>query len=432
MRRCNSPANSTTAMPPTNLSEADHRMDQALITRIIEAALLASSQPLTLAQLQGVFPEEEPAPPGSVERALELLRDGCAERGVELVEVASGFRFQVKADVHGWVSRLWTERRTKYTRATLETLALIAYRQPITRGEIEQVRGVAVSSNIIQALEEREWIRVVGHRDVPGKPALFGTTKGFLDYFGLKRLDELPPLSELKDIAELEPQLPLDRDGQLDGAVPASAAMGAEHAEAGPETDPDPDMADADGAGADAAIAARTDAAADVGADADADPGDAAQEQRDAEDVLPASDSTTDATSDSDDAMHVDADTELAVDADGDADIDVDDNDQTASPGTAVDDEIEHHADAVDDHASADESSNDTPQHPEHASAQDPNPLNPDDAREGDPDTAPGTRADAVNEDEDNAVATTTVAVDEADSDPEADPERVGRSQTHE
>ncbi|MBB3796815.1 MULTISPECIES: SMC-Scp complex subunit ScpB [Xanthomonas] len=393
-------------------------MDQALITRIIEAALLASSQPLTLAQLQGVFPEEEPAPPGSVERALELLRDGCAERGVELVEVASGFRFQVKADVHGWVARLWTERRTKYTRATLETLALIAYRQPITRGEIEQVRGVAVSSNIIQALEEREWIRVVGHRDVPGKPALFGTTKGFLDYFGLKRLDELPPLSELKDIAELEPQLPLDRDGQLDGAVPASAAMGAEHAEAGPDTDPHPDRADADGAGADAAIAARTDAASDAGADVDADPGDAAQEQRDAEEVLPASDSTTDATSDSDDATH--------------ADVDVDDSDQIASPGTAVDDEHEHHADAVDDHASADESSDDTPQHPEHASAQDPNPLNPDDAREGDPDTAPGTRADAVNEDEDNAVATTTVAVDEADSEPEADPERVGRSQTHE
>ncbi|PPT30208.1 SMC-Scp complex subunit ScpB [Xanthomonas arboricola] len=418
MRRCNSPANSTTAMPPTNPSEADHRMDQALITRIIEAALLASSQPLTLAQLQGVFPEEEPAPPGSVERALELLRDGCAERGVELVEVASGFRFQVKADVHGWVARLWTERRTKYTRATLETLALIAYRQPITRGEIEQVRGVAVSSNIIQALEEREWIRVVGHRDVPGKPALFGTTKGFLDYFGLKRLDELPPLSELKDIAELEPQLPLDRDGQLDGAVPASAAMGAEHAEAGLDTDPHPDRADADGAGADAAIAARTDAAADADADVDADPGDDAQEQRDAEEVLPASDSTTDATSDSDDATH--------------ADVDVDDSDQIASPGTAVDDEHEHHADAVDDHASADESSDDTPQHPEHASAQDPNPLNPDDAREGDPDTAPGTRADAVNEDEDNAVATTTVAVDEADSDPEADPERVGRSQTHE
>ncbi|NIK38047.1 segregation and condensation protein B [Xanthomonas arboricola] len=396
-------------------------MDQALITRIIEAALLASSQPLTLAQLQGLFPEEEPAPPGSVERALELLREGCAERGVELVEVASGFRFQVKADVHGWVARLWTERRTKYTRATLETLALIAYRQPITRGEIEQVRGVAVSSNIIQALEEREWIRVVGHRDVPGKPALFGTTKGFLDYFGLKRLDELPPLSELKDIAELEPQLPLDRDGQLDGAVPASAAMDAELAEAGPDADADAEMAGADGAGAATTAAAGVESEAEVGADADADPSEDAQAHGDA-DGLPTADSTADATGDTDDAMHVDADAEMEVDVD----------DQAAGTATAVDEENEHHADAVDDHASADELSNDTPQHPEHASAQDPNPLDPDDAREGDPDTAPGTRADAVNEDEDNAVATTTVAVDEADSDPEADPQRVGRSQTHE
>jgi len=182
-------------------------MEQSLINRIVEAALMAANQPLTLAQLHGLFSLDDPAPEGSVEQALETLREACADRGVELVELASGFRFQVKADVHQWVARLWTERQTKYTRATRETLALIAYRQPITRGEIEQVRGVAVNSNIIKALEEREWIRVVGHRDVPGKPALFGTTKGFLDYFGLKRLDELPPLSELKDIGELEPQL---------------------------------------------------------------------------------------------------------------------------------------------------------------------------------------------------------------------------------
>ena len=194
-------------------------MDQPLITRIVEAALLAANQPLTLAQLHGLFPEEQPAPPGSVEQALEQLREACAERGVTLVEVASGFRFQVKEEVHGWVSRLWTERKTKYTRATLETLALIAYRQPITRGEIEQVRGVAVSSNTIQALEEREWIRVVGHRDVPGKPALFGTTKIFLDYFGLKRLEDLPPLSELKDIGELEPQL-FDTDIPVPAGIP--------------------------------------------------------------------------------------------------------------------------------------------------------------------------------------------------------------------
>src|SRR5688572_12225603 len=204
-------------------------MDQQLITRIVEAALLASNQPLTLAQLNALFPEDQPPPADSVEQALEALRETNAERGVELVEVASGFRFQVKADVHPWVARLWTERQTRYTRATLETLALIAYRQPITRGEIEQVRGVAVNSNIIKALEEREWIRVVGHRDVPGKPALFGTTKGFLDYFGLKRLDELPPLSELKDIGELEPQLqfegaPIAAGGIATGDVEASNA----------------------------------------------------------------------------------------------------------------------------------------------------------------------------------------------------------------
>jgi segregation and condensation protein B len=193
-------------------------MDQALIKRIVEAALLAASQPLSLVQLQGLFPLDEPAPEGAVAQALEALQADCAERGIELVELASGWRFQVQADVHAWVARLWTERQTKYTRATLETLALIAYRQPITRGEIEQVRGVATNSNIIKALEEREWIRVVGHRDIPGRPELLGTTKTFLDYFGLKRLDELPPLSELKDFGELDPQFVFD--GPAPGAMP--------------------------------------------------------------------------------------------------------------------------------------------------------------------------------------------------------------------
>ena len=192
----------------------DHApLDTGLITRIVEAALLAASQPLTLQQLHGLFPLDEPAPDGSIEQALDTLREQCTDRGVELVELASGFRYQVKAEVHQWVARLWSERQTRYTRATLETLALIAYRQPITRGEIEQVRGVAVNSNIIKALEEREWIRVVGHRDVPGKPELLATTKGFLDYFGLKRLEDLPPLSELKDFGELEPQLSFEDDG---------------------------------------------------------------------------------------------------------------------------------------------------------------------------------------------------------------------------
>lgn len=210
-------------------------MDQTLVTRIVEAALLAANQPLTVAQLHGLFPLDEPAPEGSVETALQQLQAASAERGVELVELASGWRFQVQADVHPWVARLWTERQTKYTRATLETLALIAYRQPITRGEIEQVRGVAVSSNIIKALEEREWIRVVGHRDVPGRPELLATTKSFLDYFGLKRLDQLPPLSELRDFGELEPQLPFEPsipagiadDGGMDADIAADELIAA-------------------------------------------------------------------------------------------------------------------------------------------------------------------------------------------------------------
>ncbi len=246
-------------------------MDQQLIIRIVEAALLAANQPLTLAQLHALFPEDQPAPADSVEKALETLQEQSAGRGVELVEVASGFRFQVQADVHPWVARLWAERQTKYTRATLETLALIAYRQPITRGEIEQIRGVAVNSNIIKALEEREWIRVVGHRDMPGRPELLGTTKGFLDYFGLKRLDELPPLSELKDFGELEPQLQLEGDTMPIGDV---AAAGNEAGDAV-----------SDDAGIDPELAAETDTRdpeADEAADAQHEPQhDIADENRD-------------------------------------------------------------------------------------------------------------------------------------------------------
>jgi segregation and condensation protein B len=226
-----------------NLPEADHgeTMDPILIRQIVEAALLAAPQPLTLAQLAALFPENEAPQKNSLEQAIAELREACADRGVDLVEVASGFRYQVKASVHGWVSRLWTERQAKYTRATLETLALIAYRQPITRGEIEQIRGVSVNANMIKMLEEREWIRSVGHRDVPGRPELFGTTKIFLDYFGLKSLDELPPLAELKDIAELDPQLPFD----IGPAGVASAALAAPLDS--DQTQDDADAQDADG-----------------------------------------------------------------------------------------------------------------------------------------------------------------------------------------
>ena len=266
-------------------------MDQTLITRIVEAALLAANQPLTLAQLRGLFTLDEPAPEGSIEQALDDLRAACADRGIELAETASGYRFQVQADVHAWVARLWTERQTKYTRATLETLAIIAYRQPITRGEIEQVRGVAVSSNIIKALEEREWIRSVGHRDVPGRPELLGTTRTFLDYFGLKSLDELPPLSELKDFGELDPQLTFD---DPDAPKPSAAIA------AGVHDDP---AATAEAAGTDASMDDdhpidddQVDAPVDA-TSADADAGDAADTASDSESD-PEHDQDADAASD--------------------------------------------------------------------------------------------------------------------------------------
>ncbi len=176
---------------------------------IIEAALLASTQPLTVLQLGDLFTDADEVDHGQIAKALEVLAGDCADRGVELKEVASGFRYQVRQDIHPWISRMWTERPSRYSRALLETLALIAYRQPITRPEIEQIRGVVVSSNMIKTMEEREWIRVVGYRDMPGKPALFGTTRAFLDYFNLKSLDQLPPLSEIRDMED--PQLRLEQ-----------------------------------------------------------------------------------------------------------------------------------------------------------------------------------------------------------------------------
>ena len=189
------------------------------LKRILEAALLASSHPLTLPQLSSLFDELDMPPHDDLAKALTRLQDDCSGRGVELVEVASGFRYQVCQDVHLFVTRLWSERQSRYSRALLETLSLIAYRQPITRPEIEQIRGVAVSTHIVRTLEEREWVRVVGYRDLPGKPALFGTTKQFLDYFNLKSLDELPPLSELRDIEELDPQLVFGAPGEIIASV---------------------------------------------------------------------------------------------------------------------------------------------------------------------------------------------------------------------
>jgi segregation and condensation protein B len=180
------------------------------LKNIIEAALLASAVPLKVEKLQELFTEDEAVESDDIRKALTILEEDCASRGIELKEVRSGFRLQVKQEYTEWVSKLWQERPTRYSRALLETLALVAYRQPITRGEVEQVRGVSVSSHIMKTLLERNWVKVVGHRDVPGKPGLYATTKEFLDYFNLKNLSELPPLSEIRDIESINAELELE------------------------------------------------------------------------------------------------------------------------------------------------------------------------------------------------------------------------------
>jgi segregation and condensation protein B len=186
-------------------------MDENEIKHVVEAALLAAGKPLTLERLTELFAAKGSAPDkATMKRILDTLAADYAGRGIEIKEVANGYRIQVKRSMSDWLQPLWEERAPRYTRALLETLALIAYRQPITRAEIEEVRGVVVSTNIVRTLLERSWIRVVGHRDVPGKPAMFGTTKEFLDYFGLKKLEDLPPLAEIKDgLPELSPQTDL-------------------------------------------------------------------------------------------------------------------------------------------------------------------------------------------------------------------------------
>ena len=180
------------------------------LVEIIEGALLAAGEPLSKKQLAQLFDElDRPSTP-DITAALAEVAERCDGRGFELAEVASGFRFQVRQNLSPWVSKLWVERPVRYSRALLEILSLIAYRQPITRGEIEDIRGVAVSSNIMKSLLERQWVKVVGHRDVPGKPAMYATTREFLDYFNLKSLDQLPPLADVKDLETMTSALPLE------------------------------------------------------------------------------------------------------------------------------------------------------------------------------------------------------------------------------
>ncbi|WP_462379330.1 SMC-Scp complex subunit ScpB [Pseudomonas sp. Marseille-QA0892] len=190
--------------------------DPRELASLLEALLLASGKPLSIERLAELFEEAERPEPAQIRAALAVLGGSCSKRAFELKEVASGYRLQVKQRFAPWVGRLWEERPQRYSRAMLETLALIAYRQPITRGEIEDIRGVAVNSQIVKTLQEREWIRVVGYRDVPGRPAMFATTRAFLDHFNLKSLDELPPLAVLREMA------PEPADLDEDPPVPAS------------------------------------------------------------------------------------------------------------------------------------------------------------------------------------------------------------------
>ncbi|MFZ5698639.1 MAG: SMC-Scp complex subunit ScpB [Pseudomonadota bacterium] len=222
-------------MPEEHIDPRDAMPEQAVTLQpvpgraqvkcILEGALLASGETLNVERLGGLFEEYERPQQSVIRELLEEIATEYAGRGIELKEVASGFRIQVRQEIGPWVSRLWTEKPPRYSRALLETLALIAYRQPITRGEIEEIRGVTVSSEMIKSLLERDWVRVVGHRDVPGRPALYATTNDFLDYFDLKSLDELPTLSEIRDLDKANAELELE-------IGPAAAILAAEQSAA--------------------------------------------------------------------------------------------------------------------------------------------------------------------------------------------------------
>ncbi|MCH2577367.1 MAG: SMC-Scp complex subunit ScpB [Pseudomonadales bacterium] len=196
------------------MSDLDNKLKM-----VVEGLLLAAGRPLTIDNIASVFDKKERPDRQELKAVMQVISEECNDRGFELTEVASGYRFQVKQELSEWIGRLWEEKSPRYTRALLETLSLIVYRQPITRGDIEEIRGVGVSPNIIRTLLDREWVRVVGHRDVPGRPAMFATTKQFLDYFNLKSLQELPPLAEIKDLGKSEQELDLEDDFTARGSL---------------------------------------------------------------------------------------------------------------------------------------------------------------------------------------------------------------------
>ena len=182
------------------------------ISQVIEAVLLSASRPIDVQEIERVFPEDEKPTREEIRQALQEIEEQCKDRGVELKKVSSGYRLQVRQSLSSYVAKLWEERPQRFSKATLETLALIAYRQPITRGEIEEIRGVSIGTQLMRGLMERGWVKIVGQRDVPGRPSLYSTTKEFLDYFGLQHLRELPELPELPDLQSLDMELPLEAD----------------------------------------------------------------------------------------------------------------------------------------------------------------------------------------------------------------------------
>jgi segregation and condensation protein B len=222
-------------------------MDTEQLKRILEALILASSTPLNLDRMLAVFPEGQQPERAQVREALTALAEDFAGTSLELKEVSSGFRFQVRKDYAEWVSKLWEEKPARYSRALLETLALVAYKQPITRGEIEKIRGVSVNTQIMKTLLEREWVTIVGHRDVPGKPAIYATTRQFLDYFNLKSLEDLPPLAEIRDLDQLNGELDLptaeDAAGEEDEAKETVVNIDVEDAQSDDDQAEDSDVA---------------------------------------------------------------------------------------------------------------------------------------------------------------------------------------------
>ena len=182
------------------------------LSQVIEAVLLSASRPIDVQEIERVFPEDEKPTREKIRQALQDIEEQCKDRGVELKKVSSGYRLQVRLTLSSYVAKLWEERPQRFSKATLETLALIAYRQPITRGEIEEIRGVTIGTQLMRGLMERGWVKIVGQRDVPGRPSLYSTTKEFLDYFGLQHLRELPELPDLPDLQSLDMELPLEAD----------------------------------------------------------------------------------------------------------------------------------------------------------------------------------------------------------------------------